>query len=67
MCCEKMSTKLCSLCFLLYHAGCLKSYSQGNQSCEVSTTRVGLWTKYKCWYLKKDVGRGVSFKLNVSL
>ena len=50
------------MCLLLYHAGCLKSYSQGNQPCEVSTTSVGLWAKYNCWYVKKDVGSGVSFQ-----
>lgn len=53
------------MCLLLYHAGCLKSYSQGNQPCEVSTTSVGLWAKYKCWYHHQvQKGAVVSVQLN---
>lgn len=52
------------MCLLQYHAGCLNSYSQGNQPCEVVITSDVLEEKYNCWYLKKKVGSasGVYFQ-----
>lgn len=52
------------MCLLQYHAGCLNSYSQGNQPCEVVITSDVLEAKYNCWYLKKKVGSasGVYFQ-----
>ncbi|CAB3988111.1 ATP-dependent DNA helicase Q5 [Paramuricea clavata] len=50
------------MCLVQYHAGCLNSYSQGNQPCEVVITSDALEAKYNCWYLKKNVGSGVYFQ-----
>ena len=50
------------MCLLQYHAGCLNSYSQGNQPCEVEIKRDGLQAKFNCWYLKKKMGSGVYFQ-----